>query len=137
VASLYSQGVTASLCGRGHKRHTGENQRALAVISPDPIEHLVNTRWHFDHTDGNAWLHPEGATIPAHENTRRRLSMSTRVKDGNLAFPESPAGAIPKVTFRGDHTLPLDGATVALEHYGPAHTDGDISADFTDAMCFT
>ena len=34
---------------------------ALAGISPDPIAHLVNTHWHFDHTDGNNWLHAAGA----------------------------------------------------------------------------
>jgi len=26
---------------------------ALAKMSPGPIKHLVNTHWHFDHTDGN------------------------------------------------------------------------------------
>src|SRR5690348_4086533 len=26
---------------------------ALAAIGPEPITHLVNTHWHFDHTDGN------------------------------------------------------------------------------------
>src|SRR5215471_19334873 len=36
---------------------------ALASISPDPIKHLINTHWHFDHTDGNEWLHSMGATI--------------------------------------------------------------------------
>jgi glyoxylase-like metal-dependent hydrolase (beta-lactamase superfamily II) len=27
---------------------------ALARLSADPIAHLVNTHWHFGHTDGNA-----------------------------------------------------------------------------------
>ena len=26
---------------------------ALAKMGPGPIKHLVNTHWHFDHTDGN------------------------------------------------------------------------------------
>lgn len=30
---------------------------ALASISPDPVGYLINTHWHFDHTDGNDWLH--------------------------------------------------------------------------------
>src|SRR5215467_14264323 len=33
---------------------------ALNTISPDPIKHLINTHWHFDHTDGN-----DGSTKPA------------------------------------------------------------------------
>src|SRR5262250_2096951 len=47
----------------------GEITRALAGISDDPIRHLINTHWHFDHTDGNEWLHDAGASIMAHENT--------------------------------------------------------------------
>src|SRR5262245_56802224 len=54
----------------GSKRQITE---ALAGISADPIKHLVNTHWHFDHTDGNAWLHDAGATIIAHENVRRQI----------------------------------------------------------------
>jgi glyoxylase-like metal-dependent hydrolase (beta-lactamase superfamily II) len=35
--------------------------RALADLGTDPITHLINTHWHFDHTDGNAWLNSVGA----------------------------------------------------------------------------
>ena len=42
---------------------------ALDSLSADPITRLINTHWHVDHTDGNAWLHAEGAAITAHENT--------------------------------------------------------------------
>ena len=38
---------------------------ALASINADPIKHLINTHWHTDHTDGNAWLHSAGAAITA------------------------------------------------------------------------
>ena len=53
---------------------------ALEGIGSDPIKHLINTHWHFDHTDGNEWLDSAGATILAHENTRKHLSTSTRVE---------------------------------------------------------
>jgi glyoxylase-like metal-dependent hydrolase (beta-lactamase superfamily II) len=33
---------------------------ALKSLSTDPITRLINTHWHVDHTDGNAWLHAEG-----------------------------------------------------------------------------
>ncbi len=36
---------------------------ALAAINTDPIQVLINTHWHFDHTDGNDWMHSAGATI--------------------------------------------------------------------------
>jgi glyoxylase-like metal-dependent hydrolase (beta-lactamase superfamily II) len=106
---------------------------ALSSLSPDPIKHLVNTHWHFDHTDGNEWMHSAGATITAHENTRKHLSTSTRVEDWSFTFPPSPAGAIPTGVFNTDKTLHLNGATIALKYYGPSHTDGDISAYFIEA----
>jgi glyoxylase-like metal-dependent hydrolase (beta-lactamase superfamily II) len=109
---------------------------ALTSLSPDPIKHLINTHWHFDHTDGNEWMHSAGATIIAHENTRKRLSTSTRVEGWNFTFPPSPAGAIPTEVFSTDKTLHLNGTTIALKHYDPAHTDGDISAYFVEADVF-
>ena len=60
---------------------------ALGSISSDPIKHLVNTHWHFDHTDGNEWLHSAGAAILAHTNTRKHLSTTTRVEGWNFTFP--------------------------------------------------
>jgi len=109
---------------------------ALSSVSPNPIKHLVNTHWHFDHTDGNEWMHSAGATITAHENTRKHLSTSTRVEDWNFTFPPWPEGAIPTEVFKADKTLHLNGVTIALKHYDPAHTDGDISAYFTEADVF-
>jgi glyoxylase-like metal-dependent hydrolase (beta-lactamase superfamily II) len=101
---------------------------ALTSLSADPIKHLVNTHWHFDHTDGNEWMHSVGATITAHENTKKHLSTSTRVEDWNFTFPAWPAGAIPTDVFSADKILHLKGATIALKCYSPAHTDGDIGA---------
>jgi glyoxylase-like metal-dependent hydrolase (beta-lactamase superfamily II) len=106
---------------------------ALGSLSPDPVRHLVNTHWHFDHTDGNEWMHSAGATITAHENTRKHLSTSTRVEDWNFTFPPSPAGAIPTEVFGAEKTLHLNGATIAIKYYGPSHTDADVSVYFVEA----
>lgn len=106
---------------------------ALASISSDPIKHLINTHWHFDHTDGNEWLHSAGAAILAHTNTRKHLSSTTRVEGWNFTFPPAPAGAIPSQVFDDERTLQLNGTTIALKHYAPAHTDSDISVHFTEA----
>jgi glyoxylase-like metal-dependent hydrolase (beta-lactamase superfamily II) len=106
---------------------------ALDALSGDPVKHLINTHWHFDHTDGNEWLHSIGAEITAHENTRKHLAETTRVEDWDFTFPPAPAGALPTRVFTKDETLHLNGATLVLKHYKPAHTDSDISVDFTDA----
>jgi glyoxylase-like metal-dependent hydrolase (beta-lactamase superfamily II) len=106
---------------------------ALASINADPIKQLINTHWHFDHTGGNQWLHQAGASILAHENTRKRLSADTRVEGWGYTFPAAPAGAIPTTVFQDEHTVHANGSTLALKYYGPAHTDSDISVHFTEA----
>ncbi len=106
---------------------------ALASINADPIKQLINTHWHFDHTGGNEWVHQAGASILAHENTRKRLSVDTRVEGWLYTFPAAPAGAIPTTVFQDEHTVHFNGSTLALKHYAPAHTDSDISVHFTEA----
>jgi glyoxylase-like metal-dependent hydrolase (beta-lactamase superfamily II) len=106
---------------------------ALDSLSADPITRLINTHWHIDHTDGNAWLHAAGAAIMAHENTKKRLSVSTRVEGWSYTFPPAPAEALPATTFRDSHRLRHNDTGVALKYYGPAHTDSDISVVFEEA----
>jgi glyoxylase-like metal-dependent hydrolase (beta-lactamase superfamily II) len=106
---------------------------ALASINSDPIKHLINTHWHTDHTDGNAWLHSAGAAITAHENTRKRLSVATRVEGWNWTFPAAPAGALPAKVFATDYETRQNDSRILLKYYSPAHTDSDISVNFTDA----
>ena len=108
-------------------------EKALADIGPEPITHLIDTHWHFDHTDGNEWLNSEGAAIMAHPNTLKHLEAATRVDDWNFDFPPSPKGALPTRLMKGDEeTLKLDGKTIKLRYYGPAHTDSDISVFFEE-----
>ena len=106
---------------------------ALASLGEEPVSHLINTHWHFDHTDGNEWLHSVGAAISAHENTRKHLSNTTRVEDWNFTFPPAPPGALPTTIINTDKTIYLNGTTLALRCYGPSHTDSDISVEFEKA----
>ena len=78
---------------------------ALVGIGPAGVKHLINTHWHFDHTDGNEWVHAAGAIILAHQNTRKHLAAATRVEFWDFTFPASPAGAIPSVVFTTSHRL--------------------------------
>ena len=106
---------------------------ALDGIGRGPVRYVVNSHWHFDHTDGNAWLHGSGATIVAHENTRRHLSTATRVEGWEFTFPAASPDALPEVVLRGPATLHFGDRAVLLEPYAPAHTDSDIRVTFPDA----
>src|SRR4051812_17607183 len=97
--------------------------KALDALGGDPVTHLINTHWHFDHTDGNEWLHGAGTRIIAQENTRKHLSGIQRVEDWDYNFLPPASGAIPSEVFAGQHSLKLNGASIALKYYGPAHTD--------------
>lgn len=109
-------------------------EKALADLGPQPVGHLINSHWHFDHSDGNEWLNSEGAFIMAHPNTLKHLTVATRVEDWDFDFPPSPKGALPTMLMKGDEeTLKLNGQTIALKYYGPAHTDSDISVFFQEA----
>jgi glyoxylase-like metal-dependent hydrolase (beta-lactamase superfamily II) len=106
---------------------------ALDSLSADPITRLINTHWHVDHTDGNAWLHAAGAAITAHENTKKYLSTSTRVEGWNYTFPPASPEALPTTIFRDAARLCHNDTALALKYYGPAHTDSDISVVFEEA----
>jgi cyclase len=95
-----------------------------------PLKVLINTHWHFDHTDGNAGLHEAGALIVAHENTRKRLSTPQDMKLFGLHFDPSPAAALPQQTFTQDLKLYFNNEELSLSHFSPAHTDTDISVRY-------
>jgi hypothetical protein len=91
---------------------------ALTAISADPITHLINTHWHTDHTDGNEWLHSVGAAITAHENTRKHLSVSTRVEAWNYTFPAAPSGGLPTKVFMTDSDMRRNDTRILMKYYG-------------------
>ena len=106
--------------------------RALSSISSAPPRYLIDTHYHWDHTDGNLWVHQLGATIIAQENTLKRLSVDTRVDDWEWTFPTSPVEARPTVLMKSGKTMNFHGTTIKLNYYGPCHTDSDISVYFVE-----
>ncbi len=117
-------------------------KKALDSLGNAPVKCVINTHWHFDHTDNNAPLHAAGATVLAHENTKERMSephdlpVLYRGPDGALAglhFDPSPAEALPQQTFRATCKLQANGESLVLQHVAPAHTDTDIYLHFEKA----
>ncbi len=106
---------------------------ALDGLGNAPLKYVINTHWHFDHTDNNAPLHAAGATVLAHENTKKRMSEPHDLPVLGLHFDPSPAEALPQQTFAASHKLQANGETLALQHVAPAHTDTDIYVHFQKA----
>ncbi|WP_353645082.1 MBL fold metallo-hydrolase [Mesorhizobium sp. WSM2239] len=107
--------------------------KVLTALSPEPVTHLINTHWHFDHADGNPWIGSGGAKIIAHENTRKHLSQVQWVEDWDYNFLPLEQSGVPELVFSKEHSLKLNGQSLAMKYYGPAHTDGDISVMFGEA----
>jgi glyoxylase-like metal-dependent hydrolase (beta-lactamase superfamily II) len=117
-------------------------RKALDDLGNAPVKCLIDTHWHFDHTDNNAHLHAAGATVLAHENTKKRMTephdlpVLYRGPDGALAglhFDPSPVEALPQQTFCATYKLQANGESLALQHVAPAHTDTDIYVHFEKA----
>lgn len=105
----------------------------LKELSKQPVRYVINTHWHWDHTDGNAWLHAAGATLMASPNTIHHLGESIRIAEWNHTFKPAPEGARPTVAVAQDKTMEINGETVLIRPYGAAHTDGDLSVYFKRA----
>jgi cyclase len=117
-------------------------KEALDGLGNAPLEYVINTHWHFDHTDNNPHLRAAGATVLAHENTKKDMSaphdlpVLYRGPDGALAglhFDPSPVEALPQQTFAASYELQANGETLELQHVAPAHTDSDIYVHFQKA----
>jgi len=107
--------------------------QALAQLDAQPLKYLINTHFHFDHTEGNAKLHEAGATIVARDKTRQRLSTPQYVDALQLHFPAAPAMALPTRTLNNAFTFYHQGEEVQLQSLPPAHTDTDLFVYFTSA----
>src|SRR5215471_12612298 len=108
-------------------------QAALNKIGPSPLKYVVNTHWHWDHTDGNEWMHAAGATIVAQKNTLKHLTETTHVNAWNWTFDPVPAGARPTLLINNEKTFHFAGTTIEVENFGHGHTDCDLWIYFKNA----
>lgn len=109
----------------------------LKMVSDKPVKYIVNTHFHYDHTNGNKSFGKENIPIIAHANVRERLS-----KDQELSAPYSilqkgyALEALPSITFT-DSLQVHDGVEIIeLIHCKNAHTDGDAIVHFKKANIY-
>lgn len=101
---------------------------AIARITAKPVQFVLNTHFHFDHTGGNEAFGKEGALIVAHDNVRRRMSRDQLINfvGSSAAQRASPKVALPVITVAGEITFHINGEEVHAFHVPRAHTDGDL-----------
>jgi glyoxylase-like metal-dependent hydrolase (beta-lactamase superfamily II) len=97
---------------------------AVSEIADRPIDFVINTHVHGDHTGGNAQLAEDGTIVVAHDNLRKRL--------GEKPGDAGGVTGLPVLTFSESVTFHVNGHTAQVFHVPNAHTDGDSVIHFTD-----
>lgn len=132
VTALAASGGTV-VVDTGFGPRVAEIRQAIAATLGGPVDWLIDSHWHFDHTDGNAAFAAGGATIVAHAECRARLSRDQHVRSLDWHVPAAPPQAWPVVTVDGPLALELGSETVRLLPQPPAHTDGDVAVRLEQA----
>jgi len=107
---------------------------AIAKLGGNEVDFAVNTHWHFDHAEGNLTLGQSGTWLVAHENSREMMMQDNIVNLVVAAYDQQayPEHALPDITFDDDMKFHLNGQTIELWHFGPAHTTGDAAIYFSE-----
>jgi len=103
---------------------------AVAKFTPKPVQFVLNTHWHGDHTGGNESMGKAGAIVVAHENVRRRMSAEQFDSFWKSKTAASPKAALPVVTFTASMSFHVNGEEIRVVHVPRAHTDGDAIVHF-------
>jgi glyoxylase-like metal-dependent hydrolase (beta-lactamase superfamily II) len=109
----------------------------LLTVTPKPVKAIINTHYHFDHTNGNIFFGSEKIQIISHENARTRMSEKQVIipilkglGPDNIVQKSYPPEALPTLTFTDKLTLYSGTEIIDLIHFKYAHTDGDAVVHF-------
>ena len=112
---------------------TNKIAAAISELTDRPVNIVVNSHFHYDHTDGNENFGRAGAYIVAHDNSRKRME-STQVLAGSGRVQEAyDTVGLPKITFFDSMRFYFNGNAVDIVKTGNGHTDGDAQIYFREA----
>lgn len=98
-------------------------QTAIKSVTDQPVDFLINTHVHGDHTGNNEAMGNNGTHIVAHENLRKHLL--TKGVQTRKGMQPAPKAALPVITFSHTMNFHLNGKDAHIFHVANAHTDGD------------
>ena len=101
-----------------YPRNFTEIQKRVEGVTNQPVQYVLNTHHHGDHSGGNV-EYIKFAEIIAHENAR-----------ANMIKGDQPSP--PRVVFSDQATVYLGGVEVRAYHLGRGHTNGDAVIYFPD-----
>jgi glyoxylase-like metal-dependent hydrolase (beta-lactamase superfamily II) len=109
----------------------GINERSLSR----PIDFLVNTHHHGDHTAGNVVFKAAAKKILAQANEPRLQAEAAALaaKNAKPGAPPQPELVVANVTYEKTWRENVGDEILSLKHYGPAHTSGDSVVTFEKA----
>lgn len=112
VDSQFPEPARACIAGLGEK-------------TAHPVDALINTHHHGDHTSGNTVFKGKAGTIVAHKNVPGLMRQAREEGDPEPAYPDK--------TFSESWKMDAGNETVHAAYYGPAHTGGDAVIYFERA----
>ncbi len=105
--------------------------QAIKALTDQPIDFLINTHVHGDHTGNNETFGQAGSHIVAHDNLRKHLvTKGVQSQDGMVPAPKA---ALPVLTFSDEMSFHFNGQPARAIHVPKAHTDGDAIIHFSQA----
>jgi len=107
-------------------RRVGLADSVLTSLGAPPVRWVINTHYHGDHTEGNAYFQARGAQIIGQEQLPVQMRKDTTITSwGDWHRTPAEAASIPSRTFRDSLTLRVNGQRIVVTHIPAAHTDGD------------
>ena len=111
---------------------TNKIEAAITDLIKLPVTFVVNSHFHYDHTDGNENFGRAGAFIVAQDNARRRMESTQVLASGREQEAYENVG-LPKITFFDSMRFYFNDEPIELIHTGAGHTDGDAQVYFLES----
>lgn len=103
-------------------------QKEISNVSDKPVQFLLNTHFHGDHTGGNLAMAETGTVILSQENVRARLLETIEAEKKRISEK-----SLPIITFSDDLNFYFNSEKIYIFHVHNAHTDGDAMVFFTES----